>query len=351
MDLPNEKVQCNFLHKPEESLIQTQAEIPSPQYSQAASVVPGPYAYPSLQEHYEGPTSWQGEWQDSMVLLRKKAASIEFDVIYCHDWPLLPLALELKQTYKKPLVFHVHSLEYDRSRQPSEWLSRLERKGLDVADKIIVGSQYHAEIVRKYYFIYPGKIEVIYPGADHIPALPKLKPEYPLVVFMGRLSEQKGIMDFMRACELVFSSLELARVAIAGEGELEHEVSRHIRLSPNRDRFTQLGFLEHEEKIALLRSATLFCAPSLSEPFGLSAIEAARLGVPSVLSDRCGALEIIGSALHTPPGDQSGVAFSLLTLLNNPQLQKTMSEQIQQEASTLTWDKTKQAIVRILQDA
>lgn len=344
-------VECVFLHRPKHFEIPEETVVQLPlkkTVRQVLATVPGPYAYPSLQEDYEGPAAWEGDWQDALLELKKEAEEIPFDVIYCHDWPLLPLALELKQQTKKPLVLHIHSLEYDRSRVPSDWLMRLERKGMDVADRVIVGSNYHVEVIRKNYFAYPGKITVIHPGADHISGTEYEQTPEPLLVFMGRLSEQKGILDFMRICELLFINVNHLQVAIAGEGELEEQVKQHIQTSVYKERFTLLGFLNEEEKVALLQSATLFCAPSISEPFGLSIVEAARLGVPSVVSDRCGAREVLPSLLHAPPGDQAGFVFPLLSILNNPSIRKSMADQAKNEASKLTWAETVRQIEKVL---
>jgi hypothetical protein len=278
------------------------------------------------------------------------AQTLVFDVIYCHDWITFQAGISLKLLTGKKLVLHIHSLETDRkpeNKNPNIYY--LERKAMDYADAVIAVSEYTKNIIRKNYEIYPGKIHVVHNAfvSSEIKKIHKETGEMN-VLFMGRLSRQKGVDTFIDIAEIVYQKYPLVQFIIAGDGELRTEIEERIENSIACDNINLMGFLEEEEKKNLLAITDIFCMPSESEPFGLAGLEAAAAGIPCVISKQSGISEILNSSLKTDHHDISGFALSIIMLLENESLRKSIAEEQLTEVKTLSWEKATEKIVSII---
>ena len=274
------------------------------------------------------------------------AQTLSFDVIYCHDWTTFQAGISLKLLTGKKLVLHIHSLETDRKPENKNFnIYSLERKAMDYADTIITVSDYTKNLIQKNYEIYPGKINVVHNASStlEINKIEKTTKEMN-VLFMGRLTRQKGIDAFISIAEIVYQKYPFVQFVIAGEGELRTEIEDRIENSIACDNINLLGFLNTEEKNNLLAITDIFCMPSESEPFGLSALEAAAFGIPCVISKQSGISEILKSSLKTDFNDTAGFALSIISLLESESLRKTISEEQLVEIKGLSWEDTAQKI-------
>jgi glycogen synthase len=280
------------------------------------------------------------------------AQTLVFDVIYCHDWITFQAGISLKLLTGKKLVLHIHSLETDRkpdNKNPNIYY--LERKAMDYADAVIAVSEYTKKLIRKNYEIYPGKIQVVHNA--FVPGTIKRQEKDTgemNVLFMGRLSRQKGIDNFISIAEIVYQKYPLVQFIVAGDGELRTEIEERIENSIAADNINLLGFLETQEKNDLLGITDIFCMPSESEPFGLAGLEAASAGIPCVISKQSGISEILTSALKTDHDDVSGFALSIIMLLENESLRKSIAEEQLSEIKQLNWGKAAENIQRIIQN-
>lgn len=278
-----------------------------------------------------------------------EAKEVDFDLIYAHDWISFEAALNIKKAYKKPLVLHVHSLDVDRiSSLNHSWIFDIERVAFEQADLILTVSHYTADRIEKFYQIHKRKIQVVYHGIDR-PAkkeYPK-KFEEPVVLFAGRLSGQKGPQAFIEIAEKVLLKKPKTRFIVAGDGDMRNdllEMAAHKNIG-HRVHFT--GFLKREEMDAIYAEATVFCMPSVSEPFGLVALEAAAAHLPVVLSRQSGALEVLPQALDAEYTDIDGFVNHIVNLIDQTiSVEKIVSENMA-SINRLSWEKTANEIVEV----
>ncbi len=276
------------------------------------------------------------------------AQTLSFDVLYCHDWTTFQAGVSLKLLTGKKLVLHIHSLETDRKPDNKNFnIYSLERKAMDYADAVITVSEYTKQLIRKNYEIYPGKIHVVH-NAIQPSEIKKIGTKELNVLFMGRLTRQKGIDNFISIAEIVYQKYPLVQFVVAGEGELRTEIEDRIENSIACDNINLLGFLNTNEKQDLLAITDIFCMPSESEPFGLSALEAASAGIPCVISKQSGISEILTSALKTNFDDVTGFALGIISLLESESLRKTISEEQLKEIKNLSWENSVSKIKELL---
>ncbi|MFT6864083.1 MAG: glycogen(starch) synthase [Akkermansiaceae bacterium] len=242
----------------------------------------------------------------------------DFDIIHAHDWMTALAGLEVRKQTGKPLVFHTHSLTYDRAG-PAErgWIYEIEKNILKSADLVIAVSHYCRQICLDHYEAPPEKVVVVHNGASPVRSFRSSKP-FPekLVVFLGRVTGQKGPGHFLKIAQKVLSSESNVRFAVAGTGEQLHPLmAGAVRLGIQK-KFHFTGFLNRKKIHRLLSMADAYCMPSVSEPFGLSALEAAQFGVPAVLSKQSGVAEILPSARTADSWDTDAMAAHLIEILS-----------------------------------
>lgn len=242
------------------------------------------------------------------------ASAIDFDLIHAHDWMTALAGLEIRARTGKPLVFHVHSLGFDRAgRHEQDWIHKLECRILREADLVITVSHYTRGIALRHYGAPPDKTVVVHNGIAPITPFRTPKP-FPgkLVVFLGRLTGQKGPDHFLEIARQVLVARPKVRFAMAGRGRQLHRLMASARRLGIHHAFHFTGFLNRQKVHHLFSMADAYCMPSNSEPFGLSALEAAQFGVPVVLSQESGVAEILSAARIAPSSDPATFAQHLI---------------------------------------
>lgn len=280
------------------------------------------------------------------------AAHAPHDVIHVHDWLTVLAGVEAKKISGKPLVFHVHALEQDRCPQgPNPATQAIEKFGMEAADVVIAVSQYTKARIMQEYGILDEKIEVVYNGhlgtvkkARHLP-LPA--SERFIVLFLGRITEQKGPHYFIKAAEKILSVRQDVEFIVAGEGDqLPYAIEYCARLGiSSHVHFT--GFLDRTEVNQFYQLSDVYVMPSVSEPFGIVCLEAIAHDVPVVLSKQSGVSEVLTHSLKVDYWDTDQLAEKIMALLDYPCLQKEMLLHAKRELSELTWDTAAQEIIRI----
>lgn len=272
-------------------------------------------------------------------LVKSLSEKIEFDLIHAHDWMTFLAGMEVKKASGKPLVLHVHSLDYDRAGSESRsWVYETEKNALQNADLIIPVSNYTGSIVKSHYGIEDARIFTVYNGIDHEKVY-KTEKSFPekMVLFIGRLTGQKGPEYFLEIAARIHKKFKNVRFVIAGTGEklthlLEDGAYRQIG---NRVHFT--GFLNREQIHDLLAIADVYCMPSVSEPFGLTALEAAQFGVPTVISERSGVAEVLTGSLKSDFWDIDLMVKQILDLLTDEKLREKVVQKNNEDLKSLTW--------------
>ena len=275
----------------------------------------------------------------------------DFDVIHAHDWMTFPAALELKLRTGKPIVLHVHSLDYDRGGpELKNWIYELEKELLAEADQIVAVSHYTSSILQDHYQVPTEKIKVVYNGVAPVETFQKAKP-FPekLVLFLGRVTGQKGPEIFLDVAQKVYERYPEVRFVMAGTGDRLKRMIEAGAYTEVGHRFHFTGFLNREQVSDLLAMSDIYCMPSVSEPFGLSALEAAQFGLPMVLSKQSGVSEVMRGALTADHWDTEEMAEQVLDLLTNESMARLLVEQNTEALEGLTWERAGDDLISLYQ--
>lgn len=263
----------------------------------------------------------------------------DFDVIHAHDWITFSAGMRIKEITGKPLVLHIHSLETDRAGDNTRnEIYNLEKKAMLTAEHIISVSQFTKNQIAQHYGIDPKKITVVHNGIAQ--GTTTRKPHQlrdKLVVFLGRLTHQKGPEFLLETAEKVCRVYPRVKFVVAGTGDqLAHilETSAYKKLG---SKFIFTGFLSKAKVDELLSMADVYFMPSVSEPFGITALEAIHHHVPSVLSSQSGAAEVIQASLKAEFWDTDKYANYIYALLKYNTLHQELSGQARLELESLTW--------------
>jgi len=277
------------------------------------------------------------------IVATEIARTRAFDVVHCHDWMTLPAGLAAARAARKPLVFHVHACEYDRSGENvNERVRDLEQLGLDAADRIVCVSHYMADMLRRHYRVAAGKIRVAHNAVTHKDQVATLQVqrtiEEPIVLFLGRVTFQKGPDYFLAAAARVVKIEPRVKFVMSGSGDmLPVMIERAARLGLARHvHFT--GFLKGADVERMYAMADIYVMPSVSEPFGITPLEAMKLDTPVVLSRQSGVSEVLRNALKVDFWDVDDIANKILALLRYPALVEQLTSEGREEISRLRWE-------------
>jgi glycogen(starch) synthase len=271
------------------------------------------------------------------------AKNESFDLIHAHDWMCYPAGLVAARVSGRPLVVHLHASEFDRSGEnPDERIRKLEELGLTGADRVICVSHYTAAVARTRYGADPERLRVVHNAVTHKEQTEtwhweKTIPE-PVVLFLGRVTFQKGPEYFLEAAALVVQVEKRIKFVMGGSGDmLPGMVERAARLGLARHvHFT--GFLRGADVERIYALADIYVMPSVSEPFGISPLEAMALDVPVIVSRQSGVSEILRNALKVDFWDVKEIANKILALLRYPALREELVEEGRGEVRALRWE-------------
>ncbi|QQR83740.1 glycosyltransferase family 4 protein [Candidatus Peregrinibacteria bacterium] len=324
-----------------------QIAIPSGLYSPYAS----PTAYHQFlqihqQNHSNEPEHLYGpNLMEEMVRFAEKGAvhaqKIPHDVIHTHDWLTAEAGIQAKQISDQPLVMHIHATEFDRSGEhPNQQVFDLERRGMEKADRVIAVSHYTKQMLIKHYGIPEHKIDVVHnavENAAHYQKTHLIEKKDQIVLFLGRMTMQKGPDYFLKMAKRVLEHKPKVKFVMAGDGDMmERVIHMAIELGIERNVLFS-GFLKGDEVAKAYGEADLYVMPSVSEPFGIAPLEAIRSGAPVLISKQSGVSEIIKNALRTDFWDVDEMANQVLAVLNYPALRNTLKEHGEREVQKLSW--------------
>ncbi|MCC6661700.1 MAG: glycosyltransferase [Phycisphaerales bacterium] len=266
-----------------------------------------------------------------------------FDVIHAHDWLTYPAGLALARLSRKPLVVHVHSTEFDRSgERVNPAVYDIERRGMHGAQRIIAVSMFTKSICVSRYGVRPGKVDVVYNGIERESRQPRpearIAQDDKIVLFLGRITMQKGPEYFVRAAARVLEVMGGVKFVVAGTGDLESAMQGEAARLGISDRVVFTGFLHGRDVERVFRMADCFVMPSVSEPFGITPLEAIRSGVPVIISKQSGVAEVLTHVLKIDFWDIDEMANKIVAVLRHPPLSATMREHGAVELRPLTWE-------------
>ena len=280
------------------------------------------------------------------------ARTEHFDVIHSHDWLTYPAGIHAKQVTGKPLVIHVHATDYDRSRgNVNPTVFGIERDGMIHADHIITVSNLTRQTVIEKYGIDPAKVTTVHnavvPLSDELLNVEVTKPKEKVVTFLGRITMQKGPEYFVEAAAKVLKLHNKVRFVMAGSGDM---MDKMILLAAERgisDKFHFPGFQKGKQVYEMLKASDVYMMPSVSEPFGISPLEAMQMGVPSIISKQSGCAEILTNVIKTDYWDIDAMADAIYSIISYPAMYKQLREDGLAEVAQITWDKAGAKVIDI----
>ena len=267
----------------------------------------------------------------------------EFDVIHAHDWLTYMAGIAAKRLSGKSLVVHVHATSFDRSSDNNidTRVYDIEKRGMEAADKVITVSDLTRNIVITKYGIDPSKVVTVhnavdFSGRSNVNVERGVKDK--VVTFLGRITFQKGPEYFIEAAAKVLKRCDNVRFVMAGSGDMMNRSIRQVARLGISDRFHFTGFLRGKEVQEMFALSDVYVMPSVSEPFGISPLEAMRTGVPSVISKQSGAAEVLKYAFKVDFWDVDAMADEIYALLKYPALANFASKYGFDEVNTLKWN-------------
>ena len=281
------------------------------------------------------------------------ARTEQYDIIHAHDWLTYPAGIHTKMISGKPLVIHVHATDYDRSRgNVNPDVYNIEKNGMDNADHIITVSNLTRQTVIEKYFQDPAKVTTVHnavePLSKEILSIPdKRGVDDKVVTFLGRITMQKGPEYFVEAASKVLQKSGDVRFVMAGSGDMMNQM---IRLAASRnisDRFHFTGFMKGKQVYEIFKASDVYVMPSVSEPFGISPLEAMQCGVPSIISKQSGCAEILNYAVKIDYWDIDALADAIYGLISYPKLHEFLKDEGLKEVNNIKWEYAGQKVRQI----
>lgn len=265
----------------------------------------------------------------------------QFDVIHAHDWLTYFAGIAAKRVSGKPLVVHMHATEFDRSGENiNRRVYAIEKAGMQAADRVIAVSELTRRIVIGKYGIPAEKVVTVHNAVrfgESEEAVPERAVKDKVVTFLGRITYQKGPDYFVEAAAKMLQRVPDVRFVMAGSGDLMNHVVRRVAQLGIADRFHFTGFLKGGEVQRMFRLSDVYVMPSVSEPFGISPLEAMRSGVPVIISRQSGVAEVLDYAIKVNYWDVDALADAIYGLLTYPALGRMFASKGLEEVTGLKW--------------
>lgn len=318
---------------------QRQAEAASPGEG-VPSLAPQGSFFPGAGAHYGG--DLMGQVYRYARLAVELARREQFDVVHAHDWMTYPAGLAVAAAKRKPLIVHVHSTEFDRAGENvNQQVYEIERTGMHGADRVVCVSYLTRNIVTSRYGVPADRCEVVYNAVD-LPdggswQMTPIRTTEKIVLFLGRLTMQKGPEYFLRAAKKVTEKFTDVRFVVAGSGDMIAQCVQEVADLKLGRYVTFTGFLRGDDVARVFEMADLYVMPSVSEPFGIAPLEALSHNVPVIISKQSGVSEVLTHVLKVDFWDIDEMANKILAVLRHPPLQRTLRQHGHIELRKLSW--------------
>lgn len=280
-----------------------------------------------------------------------------FDIIHAHDWLTYPAGIHAKQVSGKPLVIHVHATDFDRSRgNVNPTVYSIEKNGMDHADCIMCVSELTRQTVINHYHQDPAKCfamhNAVYPLASELQEIVDQRKPYSerkekVVTFLGRITMQKGPEYFIEAAKRVLDRTHNVRFCFAGNGDMMNSMIEMAAAYGIADRCHFPGFMKGKQVFECFRDSDVYVMPSVSEPFGISPLEAMQSGVPSIISKQSGCAEILSKCIKVDYWDIDAMSDAMYALCVYPSLHEYLQVEGKKEVDGITWEKVGQRIRKL----
>lgn len=309
------------------------------------------YGTTYIQTSFLGKIPFSGKYGDDLfqeianyaIVASVLGESGDFDIIHSHDWLTFPAGIAAKKVSGKPLVIHVHATDFDRSGgKVNPAVFKIEQQGMRVADKIIAVSNLTRNTIIEKYGIDPDKVVTVYNAVEPINEDErkeiKKSIDDKIVTFLGRVTLQKGPEYFVEAAYKVLQKMDNVRFVMAGSGELLNKMVLRVAALRIADKFHFTGFLKGNDVDRMFAVSDVYVMPSVSEPFGISPLEAMQSNVPVIISRQSGVAEILTYAVKTDFWDIDAMADAIFALLNYSALSDMFKTYGKEEVDNMKWE-------------
>lgn len=279
------------------------------------------------------------------------ARELDYNLIHAHDWLTYPSGMLARKISKKPLILHIHATEFDRAGGPGdERIHKIEHAGMMYADRVIAVSQYTAQMIMSRYRIDTGKTSIVHNAFTLDENQMRTKRRIfkgPTILFLGRITLQKGPDYYLEVADRVLKTHPEARFIMAGTGDMARKLLRRSASLKMRNRFLFTGFLNRKQVEQILRGSDIYVLPSVSEPFGISPLEAMAFGVTSIISKQSGVAEVVNHAFKIDYWDVDLMADTINHLIENPEKCHKIGIDGMREVNQIHWNEAAEKIRKI----
>ncbi|MDP2172258.1 MAG: glycosyltransferase family 4 protein [Candidatus Cloacimonadaceae bacterium] len=286
--------------------------------------------------------------QEYTLRAEKFARELDYNLIHAHDWLTYPSGMVAKKISKKPLVVHIHATEFDRAGGPGdERIHKIEHAGMMYADRVIAVSQYTAQMIMSRYRIDTGKIRIVHNAftlTDDTVIKKKRIFGGPTILFLGRITIQKGPDYYLEVADRVLKVHPEARFLMAGTGDMARKLLRRSASLRLKNKFLFTGFLNRKQVETILRASDIYVLPSVSEPFGISPLEAMAFGITSIISKQSGVAEVVNHAFKIDYWDVDLIAETINHLIEHPDKCKKIGIEGMREVNQIHWTEAAEKI-------
>lgn len=329
-------------------------ELPNLEHVELAPDEVHPESDSTIRADYEGDVVETAQHYARTVV--RMCRKLKFDVIHAHDWMTYPAGLALARITGRPLVTHIHSTEFDRSGEHvNQKLYDIERRGMHAAIRVVAVSMYTRNLCVARYGVDPDKIQVVYNGIETPEDQPaeglRVRRRDKIVLFLGRITMQKGPEYFVRAAKRVLEKVDNVKFLVAGNGDMARSMIEHAAAVGIGHKVMFTGFLRGEDVSRIFRMADCYVMPSVSEPFGIAPLEAMCRDTPVIISKQSGVSEVLTHALKVDFWDTDEMANKIVAVLRHPPLSQTLREHGSFEVRRLTWEGAAEKCLQVYRGA
>ncbi|MCX6272150.1 MAG: glycosyltransferase family 4 protein [Bacteroidetes bacterium] len=288
------------------------------------------------------------------IVASRLAEVNSFDIIHAHDWLTYPAGIMAKHFSGKPLVVHMHATEFDRSGENVNGIVYdIEKRGMEEADRVITVSHLTRNIVIERYGINPDKVFTVHNAVEPVDrpgsGMYHKNVKEKVVTFLGRITFQKGPEYFVEAAYKILEKDPDVRFVMAGTGDLMNKMVHRIAQLGIATKFHFTGFLKGDDVDKMFALSDVYVMPSISEPFGISPLEAMRSSVPVVISKQSGVSEILNHAIKVDFWDIDAMADAIWGILHYDALSSMFRKEGKAEVEKLKWENAARKVFEVYQ--
>lgn len=293
------------------------------------------------------------------LLIKELSKKRKYDLLHGHDWIVMKTGINAKKELNIPLILSFHSTEYDRTANlfPYQFILEIEKEGAREADRIITVGKIVKKCLLEKFGANSDKIRVIYNAVDHKKFSKKASKkelgfpnEVKIVLFHGRLSVQKGPEFFLRAAKRVLEKEKKVRFIVSGKGDLLPRLAELSIELGIQDKVVFTGYTPDEQLPLMYAASDVYVLSSVSEPFGITVLEAMASGTPCIVSKTSGVSELIRNCLRVDFWDVDEMASKILSVIRNECLKKELEENGRKEVNGITWEKVASETLEVYEE-